>query len=166
MSRGRFKGTFTVVRTALALAVPAVLPRDVMAQPSLRIQHEVRLDVITSPAAVHAGVGATVPLGTYVRAGLIGGLGAGSGALDARTDLIGRFHLDPFRERRWAPYAGGGVSVRYSGEDDEATRGYLLVFIGMEGPVSRRGWSPAIEAGLGGGARIGVALRRGIPGRR
>jgi hypothetical protein len=133
----------------------------------MRIQHEVRADVILSSATVvHAGVGGTVPLGTYVRAGLIAGLGAGRGALDGRTDLIGRFQLDPFRERRWAPYAGGGVSVRYSGDEAENTAGYLLVFIGMEGPLSRGGWSPAVEAGFGGGARIGVALRRGMPGRR
>jgi hypothetical protein len=52
---------------------------------------------------------------------------------------------------------------------DGGAKGYLLVFLGLEGPLPNGpepGWVPAVELGLGGGARIGLILRRGINGRR
>jgi hypothetical protein len=45
----------------------------------------------------------------------------------------------------------------------------VLVFLGIEGPLAAgqaAGWVPAFEIGLGGGARIGFILRKGIAGRR
>jgi hypothetical protein len=37
--------------------------------------------------------------------------------------------------------------------------------LGVEGP-NAGGLAPAVEIGFGGGARIGVVVRRAIPGRR
>jgi hypothetical protein len=77
--------------------------------------------------------------------------------------------MDPFRQSRWAPYAGAGLSGRYRSERDGGPRAYLLVFLGVEGPLALgalEGWVPAFELGLGGGARVGVILRRGINARR
>lgn len=96
-------------------------------------------------------------------------MGAGADGLEARTDLISRFSLDPFRQSRWAPYGAAGLSGRFRPAKAGGSRGYLLLVLGVEGPLAagkRTGWVPAIEAGLGGGARIAFVLRRGIADRR
>jgi len=44
-----------------------------------------------------------------------------------------------------------------------------MIFLGVEGPLPlgrTSGIVPAFELGLGGGARVGVVLRRGINARR
>jgi hypothetical protein len=134
------------------------------------IQSELRLDgLFARSSAVEAGFGLSIPAGIYVRNGLIGGLGAGRHGMEGRTDFVTRFSFDPFRESRWAPYGGGGVSGRYRPAADGGSRGYLLIFLGIEGPLPKggaAGWVPAFEVGLGGGARVGFILRRGIAGRR
>lgn len=156
-----------VVRIVSLIALLAGASCSLAAQSTMPVQGEVRADVIISPlTAVHAGAGLSVPLGTYVRAGFVVAAGTGSRGLDARTDAILRFQLDPFRQKRWAPYGGGGISVRYRGEEFEDTREYLLVFAGVEGPLFSRRWVPAVEVGLGGGTRIGLVLRQGVRGRR
>lgn len=137
-------------------------PIAVAAQAPPPLQMEVRLDALTgSQWAVHAGFGITAPLGTYARYGVVGGLGAGAGGVSGRTDLTARFTLDPFREKRWAPYGVGGVSARYG----EPSRAYLVLMAGIEGPAMGR-VAPAIEAGFGGGFRAGVILRQAFPRRR
>ncbi len=151
----------------LALAVLAGLvllaaPRPAWGQEAPRLQSEARVDAITGSAwALHAGLGVTAPLGTYVRFGVVGGVGAGADGMSGRTDLIARFTLDPFRERRWAPYGVGGISARYG----ESSRTYLLVLAGVEGPIWR-GVAPAVEAGFGGSFRAGLILRQAFPRRR
>jgi hypothetical protein len=133
-------------------------------------QSEARLDgIFARTGSVQAGVGVTIPAGIYLRTGLVAGIGAGNGGLEGRSDLVARFSLDPFRQSDWAPYAGAGLSGRYRSAEVGGSRAYLLVFLGIEGPLRNRaspGWVPALEVGLGGGGRVGVVLRRGIPGRR
>ena len=134
------------------------------------VQTEYRLDALVAhTTGVEAGIGVTVPAGIYMRSGLVAGIGAGRHGLEGRTDLVNRFSLDPFRQSRWAPYAGGGISGRYRSKLDGGSRAYLLVYLGLEGalPVGRTsGIVPAFEVGLGGGARLSVILRRGINARR
>ena len=138
--------------------------------PQQPLQIEGRVDgIFARTPVVEAGLGLSVPAGLYVRTGLVGGIGAGSHGVEGRTDFIARFSLDPFRQSRWAPYAGGGISGRYRSAEDGGSHAYLLIYLGLEGalPVGRTsGWVPAFELGLGGGARVGVILRRGINGRR
>lgn len=133
-------------------------------------QSEFRLDAIFARStAVEAAYGFTVPAGIYVRSGLVAGIGAGRHGVEGRSDLIARFSFDPFRQSRWAPYAGAGLSGRYRSRLDGGSRAYLLVFLGVEGPLplgERAGWVPALEVGLGGGGRVGIILRRGINARR
>ena len=89
--------------------------------------------------------------------------------IESRADFVSRFSLDSFRQSRWVPYAGGGLSGRFRSLADGGAKGYLLVFLGIEGPLpdgKMSGWAPAVEVGLGGGARVGLILRRGINGRR
>ena len=125
---------------------------------------EARLDgIFAGPSAIHAGAGVTAAVGTYVRSGIVGGIGGSRHGISGRLDLFSRFHLDPFREHKWALYAGGGLTARY--DDNRQTRYFLLLLAGVDGP-SRNGISPSIEAGLGGGGRIGVLVRRSAAERR
>lgn len=151
-----------VLAAAVAVALAAVWSQRAPAQGTPAYQAEVRLDAFVDERAIHAGLGVTAPLGTYVRYGVVGGLGGGSLGVSGRTDLIARFTLDPFREKRWAPYGVGGVSVRYGGSSTPAN---LVLLAGIEGPPMGR-VAPAIEAGFGGSFRAGIALRQAFPRRR
>src|SRR5258705_3270576 len=157
------KSSFTRVTLALLVTVPSVAIAE---QPELPMQMEGRIDAIVArTTGVEAALGLSVPAGIYVRSGLVTGIGAGRHGVEGRTDLIARFSLDPFRQSRWAPYGGGGLSGRYRSGLDGGSRAYVLVFLGVEGPVALGqtfGWVPAFELGLGGGARLAVIMRRGI----
>jgi len=156
-----------VVTLGIAAASPASARAQMNQQ---KFQSEVRLDAIFARSGgVEAGYGFTVPAGIYVRSGVVAGIGAGRHGAEGRTDLIARFSMDPFRQSRWAPYAGAGLSGRYRSERDGGSHAYVLVYLGLEGPLAlgtRQGWVPALEVGLGGGARVGVILRRGVNSRR
>ena len=152
---------------AALAAAPSSAPAQTRPQ---RLQLEGRVDALFSRGwAAQLGGGASVPLGTYVRAGAVVGAGYASGdalgsrSLGVRVDAVARFLLDPLMQFRRAPYAGGGVTYR---SDVSSRHGlFLLLVLGYEGaPV--RGVLPAVELGLGGGARVGVVLRRAVPGRR
>ena len=129
-----------------------------------RVTPEVRLDgIIARLSALHLGAGFTVPAGTYVRMGAVAGVGFSRNGLSGRIDGFARFHFDPLRQSRWAPYGGGGISGRF--DNDEKARAYLLLLLGLDGPVYS-GATPSFELGLGGGARIGVIFRRAAAERR
>jgi hypothetical protein len=138
--------------------------------PQQPLQVEGRVDAIVArTTGVEAGLGLSVPSGIYMRTGLVAGIGAGRHGVEGRTDLISRFSLDPFRQSRWAPYGGAGVSGRYRTKLDGGSHAYLMIFLGLEGPLAlgaTSGIVPAFELGLGGGARFAVILRRGINARR
>jgi hypothetical protein len=151
----------------LSLLVPQAMLSQVPQQP---LQVEGRVDAIVArTTGVEAGLGLSVPSGIYMRTGLVAGIGAGRHGVEGRTDLISRFSLDPFRQSRWAPYGGAGVSGRYRTKLDGGSHAYLMIFLGLEGPLAlgaTSGIVPAFELGLGGGARFAVILRRGINARR
>jgi hypothetical protein len=163
----RAKRVTLIVSLGLAVTLPVAGGGQVVQQ---RIQSEVRLDgIFARSSGVEAAYGFTVPVGIYVRSGIIAGVGVGCHGAEGRTDFISRFSFDPFRQTRWSPYAGAGLSGRYRSERDGGDRAYLLVFLGVEGPLplgELSGWVPALEVGLGGGARVGVILRKGVNARR
>lgn len=163
------KGDVKHIATLLA-AVSLIAPTAAAQRAEQKLQAEGRIDgIFSSESAVHAGLGLSVPAGLYVRTGVVLGAGVGRDGFDSRADLIGRFSFDPLRQTRWAPYGGAGVSARFAPGDAGGTKGYLLFFVGVEGPVPRGRTAsivPAFEVGLGGGARVGVILRRGIRARR
>jgi hypothetical protein len=129
-----------------------------------KLDPEIRLDAIVARvSALQAGFGLTMVAGTYVRSGIVGGLGFSRDGLSGRVDGLARFHLDPFRQSRWAPYGGAGISGRF--DRVSGARAYLLVVAGLDGPI-RNGMTPSVELGLGGGARLGVILRRATGERR
>jgi hypothetical protein len=158
-------------RWAFFLSLVVILPYGLSAQVQQQaLQTEYRIDALVArTAGVEAGLGLSVPAGLYMRWGVVGGVGAGAHGAEGRTDFVARFSLDPFRQSRWALYAGGGVSGRYRSERDGGSRAYLLLYLGLEGPLPlgrTSGFVPAFELGLGGGARFGVIVRRGINARR
>ena len=161
------KRVMLMVSLGFAGTLPSVGGGQIVQQ---KFQSEVRLDAILArTAGVEAAYGFTVPVGIYVRSGIVAGIGAGRHGVEGRTDFVSRFSFDPFRQTRWAPYAGAGLSGRYRSNLDGGDRAYLLVFLGVEGPLplgELSGWVPGFEVGLGGGARVGFVLRRGVNARR
>ena len=158
-----------VVGVAVSASSVRSLPAQQRAQqPPPRWQPEARLDFIEARAtAAHVAAGVSVPANTYVRLGLVAGIGqawhSGESSGAGRIDGLVRFVVDPLREFRWAPYAAGGLSAVYDTTDD--WRAVLVGVLGVEGPAGG-GVVPAIEAGFGGGVRVGFALRRAMRGRR
>ena len=154
---------------SLTLWIPATRPLAAQI-PTQAFQSEVRVDgIFARSSAVEAGYGISIPAGIYMRTGLVAGVGVGRHGIESRADFISRFTLDPFRQSRWTPYGGAGLSGRFRPLADGGAKAYLLVFVGVEGPLPAgklSGWEPAVEVGLGGGARIGLVLRRGVNGRR
>lgn len=153
-----------VIATLLLLPTAAMLARaqstlDAGAKP------EVRVDAIISRSTtvLQLGGGVQIPAGYYARVGVIGALGApissGGGGVGGRLDVIGRFLFDPFREHAWGISAGAGISIRAAQHD--RLRPYLATVLDLEGRRSGGGMSPAIQIGLGGGVRVGAALRWG-----
>ena len=154
----------SALSTVLLLAVVASVAR---AQATLDagVKPEVRVDAITSRNAtvLSAGGGVQIPAGYYARVGVLGAVGApvtsGARRVSGRLDVIGRFLFDPFREHAWGLSAGAGVSILAA--QNNWGRPYLATVIDLEGPRSGGGVSPAFQIGLGGGVRIGAALRWG-----
>jgi hypothetical protein len=137
-----------------------------------RLMPELRADIIAGDrAAFHVGAGLQVPVGYYVRLGVVAAAGvligeraapvgsAGGSGLrgSSRVDLLARFLIDPFRQSPYGLSVGGGVSVR--ADQGDRLRPVLLVAIDLEGRRSARGFAPALQVGLGGGVRVGVIVR-------
>jgi hypothetical protein len=133
---------------------------------SPRLMPEVRADVLFGhQSAAQIGAGVQIPFGYYVRLGLDGAAGVrlgdgGSGSrADARVDVLTRFLLDPFRQSHYGLSLGGGIGLR--AEPGDHVRPVLLAAVDLEGTRWSSGWVPALQVGLGGGARVGIVLRRG-----
>ena len=158
-----------VALALLVVVTSLALPRRGQAQEpaTAHAVPEVRIDAIAGDRrAIQGGVGLQIPFGFYVRLGADAALGARTGtrtgtsqsALDGRVDLLARFLLDPFRQSPYGFSAGAGLSARF--EPGERVTPLLLVALELEGRRRPSGWVPALQAGLGGGARIGVVIRR------
>jgi hypothetical protein len=131
----------------IALGAPAALAQ--------RVQPEVRFETLGAQYQGLVGVALHVPMGRYVRIGF-----GGTGFAVGRTDLIARFTFDPYRQMRWALSAGGGVSY-----DVELKEPFLALHGELEGP-RLGGVTPFVSAGLAGGARYAVGIRRAFTNRR
>ena len=153
------------VVTTLLLA--ATLSSRAHAQATLDagMKPELRVDAIAASrvTVLQAGGGIEIPAGYYARVGVIGAIGApvssGERSVSGRLDVIGRFLFDPFREHAWGISAGAGISLRAAQRD--RVRPYLASVIDLEGPRNDAGFAPAFQIGLGGGLRVGAALRWG-----
>ena len=123
---------------------------------------ELRGDAIFGDGtALQGGGGIVFPAGIYVRVNVDGAVGTrlrdGEAHTSGRADVIARFLLDPFRELPFGLSLGGGVTVPYT-DGDTGVQPYLTAVIDIEGRRHGR-FTPALQIGLGGGARVGVLLR-------
>jgi hypothetical protein len=161
--RGAARASSAIVAIA-ALALlsgEASAQRDGAERPRWRTETRLDfLDFLGSVAASEAGIGTAYAASTYLRLAAIVGTGLPFES-SGRVDVVGRYLLDPFFEHEWAPYVGGGATLRYLPEAaDREWRPFLLLALGVEGPLIR-GWTPAVEVGLGGGVRLGLVFRLG-----
>ena len=140
------------MRRLLLIALVVFAPTAAGAQ---RVQPEIRFETLGSdPYQGLLGLALHFPAGRYVRIGF-----GGTGFAIGRTDLIARFTFDPYRQQRWALSVGGGVIYDYD-------RGPLLaVHSDLEGPLAKS-VTPFISAGLAGGPRFAIGVRRGFRNHR
>lgn len=148
-----------------ALVLCAIAPRA-GAQLLMPSYIEYRADgIVGRGTSAQAGLGAVYQLGVYVRTSIDAAAGAtwhdAQTLASGRVDLVARFLLDPFREAPIGLSVGGGVSVPYA-NGDAHVRPLMTAVVDLEGRM-RRDITPALQIGLGGGARIGVVLRTSAP---
>ena len=137
-------------------------------QRRVTMQPEGRVDVLAARrTAVHGGIGVNLPAGRSLRLELVSAVGAstngGDAGFSARIEGVARYLLDPDFVSRWGAYGGGGLGARY--DRGAGWRGVLIALIGVEGP-RWGGVVPFVEAGYGGGTRVGVGVRRAVAERR
>lgn len=154
------------VVAALLLTAPTLAGAQRQLQ---RWQPEARLEALLARAtAVHAGAGANVIAGNYIRLGVLAGGGArrtnDSVRASGRVDVVARFHLDPFRQFTRGFYGGGGGTWLF--DDGLSPRVRMLLVIGYEGAEARSTLITGAEIGVGGGVRVGVTIRRARDGAR
>lgn len=117
------------------------------------------------PEVFTGGVYAAIRTARRARLAINAGAGIAADEFAMRGELLGHFLLNPASTRRPGVYAGGGIAAVAGPEE----QGYVVLLVGVEGsPGGRSGW--ALEAGLGGGVRVGASwrwrfLRRGPPKR-
>lgn len=150
-----------LVWLGVAAGALAVAPRA-GAQQRFYPYAEYRVDAINGRgSAIQGGVGPVIPLGVYTRVSVTVAGGPtwrdGGVQMSGRADLIARFLLDPFREARWGLSLGGGLTLPHT-SGESRVQPYMTAVIDVEGRVWH-GLSPAVQAGFGGGTRLGVALR-------
>jgi hypothetical protein len=155
-----------VVPSALLLA--ALGAARLQGQQRVRVQPEGRVDVLAARrTAVHGGIGVNLPAGRSVRLELVSAVGAstvgGNTGFSTRLEGVARYLLDPDFVSRWGAYGGGGLGARY--DRGAGWRGVLIALIGLEGP-RWGGVVPFVEAGYGGGARVGAGVRMAVADRR
>jgi hypothetical protein len=147
---------------ARAASVAAQAPSVASAAGGGRVVPELRLDAFVGrTTGAQLGLGAAFDAGSYTRLAIVVGAGgerrAGGTIVGVqRAEAIARFHFDPLRQTRHGVYAGGGVGVRHA--PGSPLRALLVAMLGVEGP-RHGGTVVAVEAGVGGGARLGIALR-------
>ncbi|MEO8880354.1 MAG: hypothetical protein ABI446_08125 [Gemmatimonadaceae bacterium] len=132
---------------------------------SRHVEPEVRVDAILSHlSALQAALGVDIPISPAMHLELVLGAGpslvgheGGGVPLSARGDAVVHFLIDPQHRLRWSPYAGGGIGTRYDGS--HRWRAVAIILVGVNAPKWKHA-VPFIEAGLGGGIRIGAGLRR------
>ncbi|MGQ0765100.1 MAG: hypothetical protein ACT4OZ_05465 [Gemmatimonadota bacterium] len=158
--------TFGGVTAFLLIGVAGVPLLPAGAQRRGPAFHEARIDVFRAGhTALHGAFGLGSRLGTYTRLVGIAGVGrdlSEDATTEFRIEGVGRFVLDPFREQRFGVYGLAGITL-FVRNDRGVPR--ILAGVGVEGPVSG-GRAFAAELALGGGLRLGLAVRSAVAGRR
>ena len=147
----------------MALAAVLVVTAPVVHAQAPRVEPEARVDaILASRGALQGALGADVAISPAMHLELAAGIGpsfaSGVGSnVSARGDAIVHFLIDPSHAMRWSPYAGGGIGARY--DRGPEWRAVAIVVAGVDAPRWKHA-VPFLEAGFGGGVRIGAGLRR------
>jgi hypothetical protein len=147
----------------MAVAAVLVVTGSVAHAQAPRVEPEARIDaIIATRGALQGALGADVAISPAMHLELALGIGpsfvSGIGSnVSARGDAIVHFLIDPAHVMRWSPYAGGGIGARY--DRGPEWRAVAIVVAGVNAPKWKHA-IPFIEAGFGGGVRIGAGLRR------
>lgn len=153
-----------MVSVPLQLGAQQVAP----SAPAHQVFPSVRADFLLdrdpgAQVAVGGAIAAAYNVRLVIDAGVGGVRRVSQWASSGRLDLLARWLSDPFRQSRWGLNAGGGIGVRF--EADRMPRTVAIVTVGLEGRGDGR-WVRGVEAGLGGGFRLGLTLRRPASRRR
>lgn len=112
-------------------------------------------------ATALAGGAVVVPAGTYTRISVGASVGAemrsSTTQAAGRAEVIARFLLDPLREMPWGLSLGGGLAVPYA-RDTRGVHPLMTAVVDVEGRRGNR-FTPALQVGIGGGARVALVLR-------
>ena len=150
-------------KCAIAVAALLVGVAAVAHAQAPRVQPEARIDgFIARRGALQGALGADITISSEMHLELAAGIGPSfssgvSSSVSARGDAIVHFLVDPSHVMRWSPYAGGGIGARY--DRGPEWRGVAIVVVGVNAPRWKHA-IPFLEAGFGGGVRIGAGLRR------
>jgi hypothetical protein len=158
-SRDVTRAAMRTLGVSLSLTLAMARAASGQAEYQLRVTPELSADVfrLNEHFGVEGGAGVEVPVGYYTRIGVTGAAGVIESDATGRLDVLARFLFDPFLQQRWGLSAGAGVSLRV--RQGDRVRPYILTVIDLEGPHSASGLAPALQFGLGGGIRVGAALR-------
>ena len=138
----------------LCLVLPLVLPTLLLAQRATEWQVQSMANV-GGDRFLGGGVGLALRTNGRMRVGLVLNAGDLEGAAAVRPELLGSFHLNPYKRQGVSPYGGGGVAALFT---EGSTREYIVAFLGLESRPGRAfGWFA--EVGLGGGARLAAGVQ-------
>jgi hypothetical protein len=111
--------------------------------------------VAADPASLVAGAYGALRTSLRSRLSVAAGVGVSKGEAIVRGEVLAHFLLNPTRRRGAAFYVAGGLAL-VGGVTDQ---GYLVMTLGVESrPWRPLGWF--VEAGVGGGARLALGIRR------
>ena len=148
------------MRGAALGALAVLVARSSTAQvPSAGVSFEARLDGIVASAVTttHVGLGLTrhasrnLEVHVVVAGGVTMRDGRDDATASARGDVLARFAPRPANRNQWGAYAAAGVSAFV----ERGARGHAVLAL-MVGARGRRAF---VEAGLGGGLRLGAGVR-------
>jgi hypothetical protein len=148
-------------RFAELLLVLNVIPAAVVLAQAPGVNVEIRTDAFFARSQLlQVGGSVIVPAGVYARNSLTAAVGrsSGSDAVVPRLEITSRFLLDPLRESHYGLSIGGGVGAVHHDSSGPYARPYLVFLMDIE-LRKTAGWLPAVQVGLGDGARIGVSFR-------
>ncbi|MEA2725239.1 MAG: hypothetical protein QOH59_3010 [Gemmatimonadales bacterium] len=108
----------------------------------------------SEPALAVAGVYGGLRTSVRTRLSAAAGVGASSGELSFRGEVLGHFLLSPNKRVGPGFYFAGGLAV----VEGPVDRGYLVLAVGLEDrPAAASGWG--VEVGVGGGLRVLLGYR-------
>ena len=142
---------------AVALLVARVASAQAPRAPAVAFEARVDAIVASRGTTTHLGLGLTRTASRNLELSLA--VGGGVSVRDdqddvrpsARADVLARFAPLPDNRNQWSAYAAGGVSALL----ERGARGRAVLAL----VVGARGRRTFLEAGLGGGLRLGAGVR-------